>query len=280
MGFEMPDSIIFPKPVVQNYTSREFMDVLDSYSVPKENYVLWFLGQNCFIIKTPEQKIIVIDPYLTDFCASGRTGEPVKKSRLLPVFIEPEDLQADMVLLTHSHCDHTDPWTIERYQYKDSTEFLAPFQSVPVLRKAGVPGKAITLMHPKQEYLFFGTKITGTFAEPTDGTDLNHMGYLLEFSNGKSYYNTGDTAQSDLLRNMRKKSIDCMSICINGGYHNLSHWEAAEVAGQIKPKTAVPCHFDMMPHNVQPPHMFAKSLDKHDPEIEYLEMEYTKPYLF
>jgi L-ascorbate 6-phosphate lactonase len=73
---------------------------------------------------------------------------------------------------------------------------------------------------------------------------------------------------------------EVMSVCINGGYHNLSHWEAARIAAAIKPRIAIPAHYDMMPHNLQPPHMFRKSLWEHDKEIIYHRMDYYSPFLF
>jgi L-ascorbate 6-phosphate lactonase len=71
-----------------------------------------------------------------------------------------------------------------------------------------------------------------------------------------------------------------MAVCINGGYHNLSHWEAAEICALVQPEVAVPAHYDMMPHNLQSPHMFRKSLYEKARNVKYLRMEYYTAYEF
>ncbi|MCF7929164.1 MAG: MBL fold metallo-hydrolase [Spirochaetales bacterium] len=279
MHREIPEENIFPRKVEIRYESADFMEQIRNYAVPQGATAFWFIGQNGYIIKTEENKLIAIDPYLTDYCASGRSNALNEKSRILPVFIEPEDLKVDLVAITHSHCDHTDPFTWERYRFCDTTRFLAPFQAAGILQEAGIPESSITLMHPRQEWRSPWVSILGTFAEPTDTTDLNHLGYIFRFTSGKQYYNSGDTAKSELLSFAGEKRIDWMSICINGGYHNLSHWEAAEICAVIQPKVAIPAHYDLMAHNIQPPHMFRKSLSKNAPDVEYMEMEYQRPYL-
>ncbi|MFP4384679.1 MAG: MBL fold metallo-hydrolase [Spirochaetia bacterium] len=280
MGYSPPDDITFPKPVDRKMSSKDFMNTIRTSKVPDGHVSIWTLGQNSFLLKDDKGTIIAIDPYLTDFCASGRDGERNAKSRLLPVFIEPEDFFADIILITHSHCDHADPLTLERYTFKEQTGFLAPFQAAKVLKERGVDVGNITVMHPRQEWSHRDMKITAAYCEPTDTSDLNHIGYLVEFGNGKCYYNTGDTAMSSLLQRPGEIQPDLMSICINGGYRNLSHWEAAVVAGRVRPKKAAPSHFDLMPHNVQPPHMFAKSLSINAPDVEYCLLPYYEETCF
>ncbi|HOV38441.1 MAG TPA: MBL fold metallo-hydrolase [Spirochaetales bacterium] len=268
------EEIQFPRLVKKEIPSKEFMNRIRSYPAKENTITMWALGQNGYILKTPEDVLIAIDPYLTDYCASKRTGIRTERSRILPVFIEPEDLAVDVMVITHSHCDHADPFTLERYAWKERTIFLAPWQAVQVLKEAGIPAGRIELMHPLQSWKGDGVEIIGSFAEPTSFDDLNHLGFVFRFSNGKVYYNSGDTAKTELLIHVRSFQIDWMTICINGGYHNLSHWEAAEIVSEIKPKVAVPAHFDMMPHNVQPPHMFRQSLFKLAPEVVYRELRY------
>ena len=40
----------------------------------------------------------------------------------------------------------------------------------------------------------------------------------------------------------------------------MSHWEAAQMVGQIGPKAAIPCHYDMFPDNSADPLQFRASL--------------------
>ncbi len=56
------------------------------------------------------------------------------------------------------------------------------------------------LVHPGESVALNGTtNVCATFALPTDSTDLNHTGMLVQFSNGIRFYNTGDTAWAERL---------------------------------------------------------------------------------
>jgi L-ascorbate 6-phosphate lactonase len=256
------------------------MAAIEAYRPGPGKTAVWHLGQNSWILKGENGRILAVDPYLTDFCASKRTRERVPKSRLLPVFIEPEDLKADVVLITHSHPDHADPFTLERLSIRESALFLGPWQALKVVAAAGIPSDRQILMHPLQTESVLGIEISGTFAEPTDFVDLNHMGFAVRFPGGALWYNSGDTAKSELLGHVRALKPAMMAVCINGGYHNLSHWEAAEICALVEPEVAVPAHYDMMPHNLQSPHMFRKSLFEKARNVRYLRMEYYTAYEF
>jgi L-ascorbate 6-phosphate lactonase len=289
IDFDPEEPIAFPVPVPHVMSSRDYMAAIRATPVPAGQLALWFLGQNSFILKGPgrgafgpastDGLLIAVDPYLSDWCASKDSGERQPKSRLLPVFVEPEDFEVDLVLISHSHPDHCDPSTLRRLACKASARFLAPWQCLPLLAGAGVPEAQVTLMHPLQAERVGDAEVTAVFALPTDASDLNHVGYVVRLG-GKTYYNSGDTAWHELLGHVRGWQPDLMSVCINGGYHNLSHWEAARVAAAVKPRIAVPAHYDMMPHNLQPPHMFRKSLWEQDRDIVYHRMEYWKPFFF
>ncbi|MCP4406141.1 MAG: MBL fold metallo-hydrolase, partial [bacterium] len=79
---------------------------------PAEGAVaLWWLGQAGFAIKSQE-KLLVIDPYLSDFLAKKYHGKFFPHTRMMPPPILPEELQGvDMLLCTHRHSDHLDPET-------------------------------------------------------------------------------------------------------------------------------------------------------------------------
>ncbi len=70
-----------------------------------------------------------------------------------------------------------------------------------------------------------------------------------------------------------------MISCINGGFNNLSHWEAAEVAALIKPKVAIPCHYDMFPDNSSDPQQFRACLHLKAPQVKYEQLAYVKPFV-
>jgi L-ascorbate 6-phosphate lactonase len=283
-------------------------------------FVLRFLGQNSFILTDSKGFSVAIDPYLSDWCATrGRSTEPTAKSRLFPPPMRPEDLDVDLVLLTHSHCDHADPETLTALAPKRHIRVAGPRDALKVAEKAGISAERLRLIHPGEEITFYnkpgvlaaaehlrrgtgerGLRVKATFALPTDGSDLNHLGYLLQFSDGSTFWNTGDTAWCDTLpmlaageavktvqewksevqKTEAEYGPDVMAVCINAGYGNLSHWDASRLAGAAHARYVIPAHWDLFPHNSLNPEPFRTSLEKNAPGSAYFLMERDRDYWF
>jgi len=261
--------------------SQSFMDSIKKFSVPENGLAIWFLGQNGFILKPGKGPLLAIDPYLTNSCALLHNDSfEFRFDRQLPVFIEPENLDVDLVLVTHSHDDHADPQTLKRCGNKHSTMFISPWEGYQKFLQCDIPKKNCHLIHPNQTIEIDGVNIRGTFALPTDHTDLNHLGYLIEFSNGITLYNSGDTAYCDLFTYINRFEVDICTICINGGFHNLSHMDAARIVKDINPKVVIPCHYDMMVNNVGNPEMFHSALQILGVKSRYQQLNYYHPWLY
>lgn len=226
--------------------------------VPEDGVALWFLGQSGYLVKSPGGTVIAIDPYLSDRINGMRPG--LDTARQVPLPLPPDDLGVDLFLCTHSHADHACPETIAGSRRAGTRRFAGPAQALEVFAEAGIPAGERMLTHPKQSFVLGDVTITGTFALPTDTTDLNHMGFVLEVAGGPRVYVTGDTAPSPLLRAAKAHAPHVMAVCINGGYGNLSHFQAAELVRDIDPEVALPCHHDMFADNSCPPHLFRASL--------------------
>lgn len=254
------------------------MRQIRDFAVPKSSVALWWLGQNGFIFKSPEGTTAGVDLYLTDSCASLDVG--VDLSRRIPVLIEPGELNVDVFACTHNHQDHTDPETIRGLRNKDTSVFLGPHPSCEIFAGEGVESGRITALWPQKEIGYKDMKLRGTFAMPTDHSDLNHMGFLIQFGNGPKIYVTGDTDYCELLAEAGSHKPDLMITCINGGFNNLSHWEAAQLAAKVKPKAAIPCHYDMFADNCIDPKQFAAALKLQAPGVGYAEMRHGEPMVF
>lgn len=256
------------------------MASIRNFAVPADSIAIWYLGQNGFLLKGASGPLVGIDLYLTNSCAYSFAHLPFRLDRQLPVFIEPEDLDIDVFITTHSHQDHADPETIQRMR-KDSVRFLGPFDSLRIYEACGVDGSRCTITHPGQAIeLGGGVSAIAAFAFPTDDTDLNHTGVLLQFPNGMTFYNTGDTAYADGLHKLLPKNVDVCAICMNGGFRNLSHFDAARIVKEIRPKRVVPCHYDMMVNNVSSPDMLHVAMDVLGVNSEFVMIDYYKPTVF
>lgn len=271
-----PIQLVIPKLL----ESKQFMNSIREFRLPENALAIWYLGQNGFILKDASGPLIGIDLYLTNSCASTYAHLPYRLDRQLPVFIEPEDLDIDVSISTHSHQDHADPETLTRMK-KSATVFVGPFDSWRLYRECGIPGENCRLIHPGEILRLGGsTTVQATFALPTDATDLNHAGMLVRFANGTTFYNTGDTAYTERLAALLPSAVDVCALCINGGFHNLSAVEAAAIVQAIRPRVVLPCHYDMMINNVGSPEMLRVAMDLVGSNATYHLMKYYEPWLY
>lgn len=250
-----------------------------AFTVPRGSVAFWFLGQNGFIFKTEGGTVVGTDLYLTNSCAA--TAPPrMDMNRMTPVLIPPEEIDVDLFVCTHNHQDHTDPETIQRLLHKDTMSFIGPHPSCEVFRKLGVEAGRITPIWPDHVVEMGDAKLRGTFALPTDDTDLNHVGYIFEFGHAPRIYMTGDTAECDLLAAAGRHTPAMIMSCINGGFNNLSHDQAARLAAAVHARAAVPCHYDMFPDNAANPHQFEAALKLRAPGVRFLAPAHGEPVVF
>jgi L-ascorbate 6-phosphate lactonase len=258
------------------------MNAIRRFPVQKGSVAIWWLGQNGWIFKSPEGVVATVDPYLSDSCARIYGSLPIDTRRQVPVFINPEDLDVDLFLATHSHADHADPETISALpeRVKQEARFVAPYEVLAGFEQANINPENVLVFHPKQEWRFRDVTCIGAFALPTDGSDLNHIGFVLVFGNGPRVYVTGDTSYHPLFDCLQAQKIDVMLTCINGGFNNLSPWEAARATASVQPKLVIPCHFDMMAGNSIPPELFENALKTAGCTSRCIRLAHMEPFVY
>ena len=160
------------------------MQEIREFPVSRNEVAIWWLGQNGFIFKTPEGTLVSTDLYLTNSCCDAYADLGVDLNRQVPILLPPEELNIDLFTCTHNHGDHTDPETIARLRHKDTTQFIGPHPSCGVFQQQGIESGRIVPAWPACELEFRDVLIHGTFALPTDTTDLNHMGFVFQFGKG------------------------------------------------------------------------------------------------
>ena len=260
--------------------SQECMKSVRSFKVDHGSVALWWLGQMGYLIKTPAGTLFSVDAYLTNSCKKIGDSMGMNLDRKVPILIEPEELEVDHFLCTHSHGDHADPETITRLRPGAVETFVGPGLACETYAQCGVDKSKVQQVYPGGKTQFSDVTLHGTFALPTDDGELTHMGYVLAIENGPRVYISGDTDYHELLGHVRRLEPDVMITCMNSGFNNMSHWEAAELAGIIKPKVAIPCHYDMFPDNAADPQLFRAALKFKAPEVRYQQLEYVKPFVF
>ena len=243
---------------------------IDALDVGERALALWGLGQVGVAIKGPTG-VIYVDPYLTDSDGAGGS-----LPRTFPPPVEPNEVtNADAVLLTHDHIDHTDPDTaIPLAQASPRARFVAPSTSRDTLVKAGLEADRIVVPGVGEPVEAAGATVTAVPSAHTEleydaGRGYPYLGYVIE-CNGVTVYHAGDTVIYDgLIETLSAWKIDVAFVPINGRDYfrtarglvgNTDFREAAELAEVLDVGLIVPTHYDMISGNLADPGHFVSYL--------------------
>ncbi len=168
-----------------------------------------------------------------------------------PFKIKKEDA-ADLILITHEHYDHCSPDDVKKIQ-KSDTFIVAPPDCAAKLSgnvKTVAPGDKLTAG---------GIEIE---AVPSYNTNKqfhtksrNWVGYIITV-NGQRIYLAGDT---DFIPEMKTFKADIALLPVSGTYVMTAE-EAVKAALAIKPKIAVPMHYDSIVGTKKDAKKFAEGL--------------------
>jgi len=107
-----------------------------------------------------------------------------------------------------------------------------------------------------------GVRIRGVHAEPTEEAVADTTGYRLDFTNGRNLYHCSDTGFSPTLLEAAPMdpALEILLVCINGKWGNLDVGEAVSLTNAVKPRLAIPNHYDMMTPNREDPEKYVRDL--------------------
>ncbi|MEM2875577.1 MAG: MBL fold metallo-hydrolase [Candidatus Bathyarchaeia archaeon] len=238
--------------------------------------VFW-LGQNSYVLKTHEGTKFAIDPYLSrDKRYSYVYPEPP---------VKPEELEVHFIFCTHDHLDHTDPQALPIIARRfPGTKFLGPRESCEHLAQLGIRRNRVEVLDAGVPRSFRDLKVTAYYSVPPDEGDTTHFGYLFEVE-GIKIYNMGDTYQS-VVRNPRtilspimEASPDIAILPIVGDTPERRPEDAFLFAKLIKPKIAIPSHYDCFSNRTIDPERFVQ-LFKDEPDIKPVIIPYKGMYIY
>ena len=245
---------------------RDFAQKAAALQVSEGQVGVCFLGQAGFIFKTPDQKLIAVDPYLSNCCERYFGFK-----RLMPYILDTGDLQFDQVIATHAHYDHFDPDSIPVLMANGRTELIGALDTRAECERLGIC-QNVTYLACGETLQRGDMTVTGL---PCDhGKDTPYaLGLLIEIS-GKKIYIMGDTAyRPDYLENPLIQEEDLLILPINGAFGNLNEEQAARVVAKLKPKLAVPCHYWNFAEHGGNPGLFQQKMSELAPDCAYRLMQ-------
>lgn len=199
-----------------------------------------YFGHSCFLIEGAKGKII-IDPFLK--------GNPHVK-------VNPNEIITNAVLASHGHSDHLGD-AVEISQ-KNHAPIIGVWELVQYCIGKGATGHAMNI---GGSYRFdFGE----VFLTPAlhssgcqDGTYAGSpCGFIIKMDN-RTVYHAGDTALSlemKLIGEMHNIDVAFLPI---GDNYTMGAADAAKAVEYLKPKLAVPMHYNTFPEIQQDPEEFA-----------------------
>ena len=213
--------------------------------------ILW-LGQAGFRIKTPQGKMILVDPWIT----GGPKTPAVYKNDLAAIG------PIDLLLVTHAHVDHIgDAAAVAK---ANNTKLYGPADMVTPLiflgllpadlghrlNKSGsvtpLPGIKVTAVKAEHSSLLVYKNPT------TEKMEAHHageaVGYIIELENGFKIWDMGDTGLfGDMKFISEYYKPDLVMVPIGGNFTMGPEDAAYALRTWVKPKMVIPMHYGSNP---------------------------------
>jgi L-ascorbate metabolism protein UlaG (beta-lactamase superfamily) len=203
---------------------------------------LTYLGHSCFLVETARARLI-IDPYLND--------NPTAT-------IKAADVQCDFILVSHGHEDHTGD-ALEIAKRCDAT-LVANYE---IAEYFGAKGARTHGMNPGGGHDFPFGRVKLTIAHHTSslnaGLNPIYMGVpcgLILQADGKTLYHAGDTALFMDMQLTGRAGLDAALLPIGDNF-TMGPDDALTALEFLKPKVAVPIHYNTWPPIAQDADAFA-----------------------
>ncbi|WP_341210518.1 MBL fold metallo-hydrolase [uncultured Microbacterium sp.] len=183
---------------------------------------LWWLGQAGFALRSRD-RLLMIDPYLSDVLADKYAGEHFPHRRLHDAPVQPAQVTGlDLVLCTHGHTDHMDLGTLPLLQLASDPLFVVPRAESTRAIGRGVPLARLLGMTAGETFgTGAGISITAVPAAHEERAHDAHgqevfLGYVIDVD-GYRIYHSGDCAPYDGIEEiLRELDIDLALLPVNG----------------------------------------------------------------
>lgn len=204
---------------------------------------LTYFGHSAFLLDVPGARI-VFDPWL----AANPHGA-----------VDPRSLRCDYVLCSHAHSDHmADALPLARAH---GATIVAPYELAEYFAAQGaktidlMPGGAVSLGWGKIKMV---PAVHSSALELEQGENRS-MGVacgFLVFAGGRVVYHAGDTALFGDMALIGRHGLD-LALVPMGDFYTMGPEDAVEALNLLRPKLAIPIHYNSHEKIRQDPQAFA-----------------------
>ena len=254
---------------------QQLLDDVAAADAPHGCLAFWWLGQNGFVFKGGGDAI-AIDPYL---------AVPPGGKRQTPPPLRPDEFRGfDLVLGSHDHGDHVDRESLPAMLAASPGAKLVVSRVVARrLAADGYPSGRLVGVGDGETLNLGGVQVTGIraaheFFDRDPELGYPHLGFIVRM-NGVTLFHAGDGVPWEgLISTLAAYRPDGVFVPINGRdgeryrrscIGNFTFQEAVDLVGALRPRLAVPMHYDMFLGNQERVARFTDYLDAKHPGIPW-----------
>ncbi len=188
-------------------------------------------------IRIKDQKIIYFDPYK----------------------IKTLKNDADLIFITHDHFDHFDIESIKKILNKD-TKIIVPEAIKTKILTSNLNLEQVIFVSKNKTYNFLNYQVETIPSYNLETNyhpkEANYLGYIITINKTRIYV-AGDTSKT-----LESENVKCdIALVPIGGTYTMDYKEASELINKIKPRIAIPTHYNSVCGNMEDAYKFQKNLD-------------------
>ena len=198
-------------------------EFVENKSIPSDEIHIAWIGQAGFIFKFKD-KLMIIDPYLSDHLSKKYKGKLFPHIRLMEIPISPEKIvNVDYIISSHAHSDHMDPETLTILSDNNQDcKIIVPAAEVEEAINRGVKRHQITPANDQKSiFLEKKIKITGIASSHEDlkineKGEFHFLGFVFDLGGFKVYHSGDCIPYEGLYEKLKDFNIDLALLPING----------------------------------------------------------------